>query len=227
MVAQPDKLLMDWTAHVHSEIPVSLAPPSAKVSGRGIGLYLLELLHMPPPSTTKRPPLQLSLRYLVTAWSDSPEDAHQILIDLAFAALSSTDPQMEMEAVPLTVWTALCVPPMPAFILRVPLRQERPEADVKIVRQPVQIATSTMIQLHGVVLGPEDIPLADSRVEIPAMKLKANANHKGRFFFPAVPAEGPKILRVRARGRELSVRCEKSFPDQNDPLVIHFSPLES
>jgi hypothetical protein len=227
MDAQPDRLLTDWTAQVLSGIPVSLAPPTQKASGRGISLYLLELHHIPPPSSTKRPPLQLSLQYLVTSWSDSPEDAHKILVDLAFAALSCTDPQMEMEAVPLTVWTAFGIPPMPAFILSVPVRQTRPEVAVKVVRQPVQIATSTMVPFHGVVLGPNDIPVAESRVEIPSMRLTASANYKGRFYFPAVPAEGPKLLRVRARGRELSIRCDASFPDMNNPLVIHFSPLES
>jgi hypothetical protein len=150
-----------------------------------------------------------------------------MLTDLAFAALSNSDFQMELEAVPLTVWTAFGVPPLPSFILRVPLRVMRPEVAVKFVRTQLQIASSPMVPLHGIVLGPDDVPIAESSVEIPSLKLAVSTNYKGRFFFPAVPAEGTKLLRVRAKGHELSVQCKENFPDKNDPLVIHFSPLES
>jgi len=95
---------------------LSLEAPGVRPTGRGVGLYLLELIQSPPPSTSRRPPLQLALRYLVTAWSDKPEDAHQMLVDLMFAAMENSDFQVEQEPVPLTLWTALTVPPRPSFV---------------------------------------------------------------------------------------------------------------
>ena len=227
MADQVDRLLKDWATNVHPGIAVSLGPPGGeRQSGRGIGLYLMELLHTPSHITAKRAPLQLSLRYLVTSWSDTPEDAHQLLTDLAFAALANPEFQVELDAVPLAAWAAFGTPPLPSFIVRVPLRQARPEIPAKLVRQ-LQITSSPMVPLHGIVLGPEDTPVAEARVEISSLKLSASSDYKGRFRFPAVPAEGSKVLRVRARGREISVRCEKNFPDRKDPLVIHFTPLEN
>jgi hypothetical protein len=187
----------------------------------------MDVLHTPAHVTAKPSPLQLTLRYLVTTWADTPEDAHQLLAELAFAALGHAEFQVEMEPQPAALWTALAVPPVPAFVLRVPLRQERTEKPAKLVRQRLQISTTTMVQFHGVVLGPDDTPIPESRVDIPAMALSASADYRGRFLFSSVPSEGAKTLRVRAKGRELTIRCEGSFPDEQDPFVIHFTPLEN
>jgi hypothetical protein len=190
-------------------------------------VFLLDVLHTPAHVTAKPSPLQLTLRYLVTAWAETPEDAHQLLADLAFSALGQADFQVEMEPLPVALWTAFGVPPAPAFVVRVPLRQARTEAPSKLVRQKLQISTTTMVPFHGVVLGPDDTPIPQSRVDIPAMTLSASADYRGRFLFSAVPSQGAKTLRVRAKGRELTIHCEGSFPDEKDPFVIHFGPLEN
>ena len=54
--------------------PVSLAAPDRETVDRGVGLYLLELGSAPPPRTARRPPLRVSLCYLVTAGGDSQGD---------------------------------------------------------------------------------------------------------------------------------------------------------
>jgi hypothetical protein len=221
-----DRLITEWAKSVHPEVTCTLAAPAAQNAGRGVSVYLMDVLHAPAHVTAKPSPLQLSLRYLVTAWAETPEDAHQLLADLAFAALGNVEFQLEREPVPPAVWTAFGVPPAPAFVVRVPLRQERTQPAPKLVRERIQLSTTTMVQLHGVVLGPDDTPIADSRVDIPAMSLSTRADYRGRFLFSSVPSQGPTTLRVRAKGRELTIRCEGSFPDEKDPLVIHFTPLE-
>jgi hypothetical protein len=226
MAFELDGRLKDWVGGVVQGAELSLAAPGAKNTGRGVGLYLLELVQSPPPSTMKRPPLQLVLRYLITAWSDEPESAHQMVVDLMFAAMESQDFQVEQESIPLTVWTAFGTPPLPSFILRVPLRQERPQPQAKLVRQPLKIQLSPIVGFHGLLLGPEDVPLSDCRVEMPDLNLATGTDYKGRFYFPSVPSAGSKQLVVKAKGYELPVRSEENHPDSGAPLIIHFSPLE-
>jgi len=226
MAEEFDGRLKNWVGSVIEGIDVSLAPPESKRSGRGVGLYLLELVQSPLPSANKRPPLQLVLRYLITTWSDKPEDAHQMLVALMFAAMENKDFQVELEALPTTVWTAFGVPPRPSFILRAPLRQERPEPQTKLVRERPRVEMSPIVGLHGLLLGPGAIPLSDCRIEIPALHVSTSTDYRGRFYFPAVPASGNKQLVVKAKGVELPVVSQQNYPDSRAPLVIHFSPLE-
>ena len=222
-----DRRITDWATSVHPGLACSLAAPAAQNAGRGVSLYLMDVLHTPTHVTAKPSPLQLMLRYLVTAWGESPADAHQVLVDLAFSALANPEFQVESDPIPAAIWTAFGIPPAPAFVVRVPLRQARKDAPQKLVRHKLHISATTLVQLHGVVLGPDDTPIPESRVEIPSMALSASADYRGRFLFSAVPSEGAKTLRVRAKGRELTIRCDGSFPDEDDPFVIHFTPLEN
>ena len=222
-----DRRITDWATSVHPGLTCSLAAPAAQSTGRGVSLYLMDVLHAPTHVTAKPSPLQLMLRYLVTAWAESAEDAHQLLADLAFSASAIPEFQVETDPLNPAVWAAFGIPPVPCFVMRVPLRQPRKDVPQKLVRQKLHISTTTLVHFHGVVLGPDDTPLPDSRVDIPAMALSASVDYRGRFLFSAVPSEGAKTLRVRAKGRELNIRCEGSFPDENDPFVIHFTPLEN
>lgn len=221
-----DGRIKNWIGGVVQAAEISLAVPDSKKTGRGVGLYLLEVVQLPTPTTSRRRPLQLALRYLITAWADKPEEAHQMLVDLIFAAMDNGDFQVEPDPIPMTVWAAFGVPPRPSFIMRVPLRHERPERETKLVRHPLTVQASPIVGFHGVLLGPGNIPLSDCRVEIPAQGLSTNTDYKGRFHFPAVPADGKKQLLVKAKGFELPVSSDKNYPDRKTPLVIHFSPLE-
>lgn len=221
-----DERITNWVTSQLEGIEVSLASPATQRTGRGVGVYLLDMMQSPTPSTNKRPPLQLTLRYLVTTWSDKTEDAHQMLVQLIFAAMENKEFQVGLESIPLSAWKAFGVTPQPSFLLSVPLRKERPEPDTKLVRQPLQVQASPMMSFHGVLLGPGDIPLSDCRVEVPKLNLATSTDRKGRFSFPGMPATGTKRLLIKAKGRELPFDSEENYPDSGAPLVIHFSPLE-
>lgn len=225
MAFELDERLKDWVGGVVPGAELSLAPPSAKNTGQGVGLYLLEVRQSPPPSTTKRVPLQIALRYLVTTWSEEPEGAHQMVVELMFSAMENKDFEVELEPIPLTLWSLFGTPPLPSFILRMPLRHERPQPQAKYVRE-LKVQTSPIIGFHGVLLGPGDLPLSDCRVEMPALNLATGTDYKGRFYFPSVPSAGSKQLVVKAKGYELPVNSEQNYPDSGAPLVIRFSPLE-
>jgi hypothetical protein len=226
MIEQIDRRLKEWAENTLNISGFSLKPPGDTPSGQGVSFYLLELIEAPPPRSVKRAPLQLSLCYLVTTWAEEPEEAHRLLGELAFAAMGSAEYEAEFKPVPAALWAALGVVPRPSFVLRVPCRRERPEPVVKRVHLPVVVKAMPMAGLQGVVLGPGDVPLVGATVELPALNLSTQADAKGRFRFAAVP--GPSStnrLRVRARGRELSVVVEDAVPEA-EPLVIRFDSFD-
>jgi hypothetical protein len=226
MIDQVDQRLKDWVSGVLGATEVSLAAPSQAESGQGVGLYLMELVQTPAPRSVRRPPLQISLRYLVTAWAEEYEKAHRMLGVLMFAAMENSEFEVEQDPVPVSLWVALSVRPRPSFVLRLPLRRERPEPHVPLVRLPLVIKGSPMAGLHGLVLGPGDMPVMGARVEVPALQLSTHTDPDGRFHFSAVPTDPPvKLLMVRAKGQELSIKIDEAV-GFDEPLLIRLQGLE-
>ena len=226
MIDDADARLKAWVTSVAGAVDVSLGLPKEPRAGRAVNLYLIEMLQTPQPRGPKRPPLEVTLRYLVTSSADSPEEAHKILGALVFAAMEQSDFEVESERVTGETWLALGLPPRASFVLRLPLRKERPEAPVKLVRRPVTLNAVGTSTLYGVVVSPEDTPIVEALIEIPAFQLLATTDRNGRFQFPTVPSEPrKKVLRIRARGRQFNVTTEQPT-SVTDPLVIRFNPME-
>lgn len=226
MAERPDDRIKTWVESVVDGVKVTLDPPTAENSGQGIGLYLLDLVQSSPISTVKPPPLQLTLRYLVTAWAEQIEDAHHILTRLFFAAMENTDFEVERNPPPLELWRALGVRQQPAFLLRSPLLLERPKKAVTLVRQPVKVEVISRVAFYGRILGPGDTPLSNCLVQIPKLGLSTGSDRQGRFAFPSLPSSGTTRLVIKARGHELSVDSDQAFPDSTSPMVIRFDSLE-
>lgn len=224
MIDEVDRSLREWIGTVLGETPVSLAPPASEEKA-GVKLYLLDLLEGPAARERRSQPLQLKLRYLVTVAAEEPEEAHRRLGELAFAALESADFEVELGALPDSLWRAFGVMPRPAFLLRVPLRRERPARPVRRVLEPLVVHTAPLTTLPGLVLGPGDIPLAGAQVELPSLGISARTDAYGRFELASVPAGAPAgTLRVRAKGLEIAVAAGTARPD--DPLIIRFQSME-
>lgn len=225
MIETVDERLKDWVENVLDAVTVTLDPPGPPQAGRGVNLYLLELVESPPPSGTKRPPLQLSLRYLITTWADEPEEAHRLLGELVFAAMEVSEYEVELAPVLAATWMALGAIVQPSFMLRVPLRRERPEPEVDLVREPLVVQNVPISELRGTVLGPGDVPLMGALVELPLLQLRTRADSKGRFHFAAVPREFDTWrLRVKAKGREFQVTVRRG--SEGEPLVIRVDPFD-
>ncbi len=223
MIDQTDQSLKDWVAGVISGIAVSFGVPAPAQSGSMVNVYLLEMIPTPLARTATRAPLQVMLRYLVTTWADSPEESHRLLGQLVFAALEKPEFEVDPDPLPATTWAGLGTAPRPAFVIRVPLRMERPAPDVKLVRSLPSVQTTPLTNLIGLVLGPNDIPLADARVELVGLGRTTRTDRRGRFRFALVPDEPQKLhLLVGAKGRELSVQ-PTALPGGGEPLVIHFN----
>ena len=226
-IDQVDQHLREWIASTLPGIDVSLDVPSAKVDGPAVGLYLYELSVAPPLRTAKRPPLQLLLRYLITANGAYAEAGHQMLEELLFAAMDNPDFEIDAQPVPLEFWAAFAVPPRPSFTLRVPLRIDREQPRAKRVQMPIVVDTAPLAPLDGIVLGPGDIPLSGAVVEVPSLRLVTRTDFKGRFHFAAIPSTPHNLpMRVEANGFELTVPAATQQRGNGKPVVIRFDRME-
>jgi hypothetical protein len=227
MIEQVDQRLEEWATTLIPGVDISLDPPNVDAKGRRVGVYLLELLQSPAPVTVKRAPLQLSLRYLITTWADTPKDAHKMLGDLMLAAMDDAEMQVELEPVSLAVWNAFGTPPRPSFMLRLPMRRERPEPAIKPVLSPMIVRSKPLSSFCGLLLGrPGDLPLADVAIEVPSLRLLTRSDRHGRFTFPTVPSEMPLDMRIRAKGREFRLQVDGTHRSPDNPLVIPLDLLE-
>ena len=212
--------LQAWIQAVLGDVPVSLeAPGRIGDDSRRIGLYLLDLGPLGQTRNVKATPLQFSLRYLVTAWGPAPADVQSDLCELAFAALDSVEVDVDFEPLPAASWAAFGTAPRPSFTLRMPLRKERVLALAPPVRQPPVVHAATVRTLRGIVLGPQDMPLAAARVELPGLGRSTVTDPEGLFRFDGVPADRLR-LRVLARGavQEFDAAAAQGSGDEHLPL---------
>jgi hypothetical protein len=224
MFEQTDDRLTEWISNVLGPVPVSLAPPGSAQEDSGVSLYLYEVIDSPPPRGTRRSPLQILLRYLITTWAKEPREAHRLLGKLIFAALDDQDMQVDLTPLPAAAWRALGTVPQPGFMLRVPVRQERPEPPTHLVRVPLVVEVQPTTGLWGTLVGPENVPLVGASVELTSLQRTVRTDSHGRFAFANVPASSqPQQLCVRVKGREFVVQVDEPASEEH-PLVIQFDP---
>jgi hypothetical protein len=221
MIDQADERILDWARAVVPDVPVAIAPPPAADAAAGVRIHLLTIHPVAALRGTKRPPLELSLAYLVTANADDEAEAHQWLGALAFAALDVADWQVAPEPLDVAVWRAFGVPPRPSFVVRVPLRLERNDPAAPLVRKPLVLQITPAQQLGGVVVGPNEVPIPGATIEIPSLQLFARTDDTGAFRFPTVPSSTPVNLVVRAKRRIQTVHARPG-----EPLRIRIEDLE-
>lgn len=230
MIDQTDDTLITWLAGVCPKAEVSLSLPEGAPGAKPqVVCYLLNLASSPPARSidhTRAAPLQFSARYLVMVQARDSHEEHRLLGDLVLAALDNPGVQVDLGGIASEWWIALRQVPRPAVILQVLLRQERPDPGLKLVREIV-LREAPLVNLVGRVLGPEAIPVAGARLELPAMHLSTYSDQRGRFSFAAVPAKPlPKLLRIIARGHQIDVD-PGALLDRDRTLTITFPITES
>lgn len=225
-IAQVDQSLKDWVGSLGEDVPVDLHSPGGVKSEMGVGFYLMELREKKSPSNGSCPPLQFTLRYLVTVRAAEPERAHTLLGRLLFAAMERADFAVVLDPLPPSVWSAFGLAPQPSFLLDVPMRKSREQPAVKMVRHPLIVDSAPVGALRGIVVGSENIPLAGARVEIPAMRLVTTTDRKGAFQFTSLPAGRALQLRIHSKGQAFSTTAGGDRVGQDNPFVIRFPILE-
>ena len=226
MIDQVDAQLQTWVENVLGEVSVALTPPRDTPDDPVVHLYLMQVVpSLVTPDARMigrqpvRAPLQVMLNYLVAVRAADPQQGHKMLGDLIFAALDSSEFELNFDPLPLETWIALGVEPQPAFVLKLPLTRDLPVPDVALVRQPMVTRITSVTSLQGVVLGGEDLPLYGALVELPGLRLYQRTDSHGRFRFPTVPADPPvKLVRVTAKGRETEMEIDHALA--SEPVII-------
>lgn len=229
MIKEIDEGILAWAESIVGKgNQVSLAPPTDGDS-LSVNLYLLELVNDPMRRSGSNLPNQPALRYLVTTHASDPKDAHNLLAALLYAAMESSEYEVDLEPVPSQLWPAFNIAPRPAFILQALLPHGGKERPAPLVRQlePDLHSTTPVVPLYGLVLGPQEVPLMNARVELPNLFRSATTDSKGRFTLLGVPAAPKeKTLLIKAHKREKSEVVQQTGTP-HDPVIIQFDLFES
>ena len=223
MIEETDEQMQEWARTVVPRVNVTVAAPPPDGKAAGIYLTLLAIAPVPAPRGMKRPPLELALDYLVSTAGDDVPKAHGWLGTLAFAALDVASWKIVAHPVPLELWRSFGVAPRPAFVVRVPLRLDRPTERVPLVREPPVLEMLPIAHLAGEVVGPGDRPIAGASVEVSALQLFGRTDENGAFQFPMIPADTPMWVVVRTKGQTLRLQ---SRPGQRLRVELNEKELE-
>jgi hypothetical protein len=227
VIDQADRDLQAWVKSVVTGVDVVLGSPRLLDGKHGVSLYLLALADPPLAWMNRLPTTRVALRYLVTTWAEDEGEAHRLLGELVLAVIEKREYELDLAELPATIWAALGIAPRPALTLCVPLRFERPGPTTRLVRGPLTVRGAPVMSLHGIVLGPGDIPIAGASVEVPALQLTDHTDARGRFHFSTVPGEPPGIqLLVKAKGRVQTITIEQP-PSDGGPLTIRFDSFDA
>lgn len=211
--------LRDWIASVLPDVAVEIFAADDWQKAAGVSLRLLALGPVPLPGPD-RAPRALRLDYLLTLSLDDPLAEHRCLGELTFAAMERPDYRLLAADEAAGIRRQFGVPAGAGLMIAAELRRERVLERAPLVRRPLVVQAGEIGRLEGVVLGPEDTPLADAIVELPALNLSAMTDHRGRFRFAGTPSGAPQRLAVTKN----RVRVEVNAPE-GAPVTIRI-PLE-
>ncbi len=223
MIETVDRYLVDWLSDATNGTRVALAPPSTNGSPEALNLHLLDLLPTEPIQSRRRHPLQVLLRYLVTATASDVTQSHALLGQAAVAALEHPEIDPEFKEIGSDVWRAFSVLPQPGFFLRAPLSIADTQPGLPTVSQQPEVVLGSLVVLHGKLVGPGQRVIPRATISLPELNQSTKTDDHGDFTFPGVSSKPErKHLRIHAKGQEQDV--EISILDR--PLIVEFEPKD-
>lgn len=140
MIVGVDEEIENWVASLLSEGDlVVLDGPRDDRPGRGLSIYLFDLRSARPLNGVAPRPLAFRARYLVTAWSKEPKEAHGLLSRVLESALDESSYEVELEVDHPPPWTAFGCRPRPYFFLSALASRSRPARPVRAVEHPLRV----------------------------------------------------------------------------------------
>ncbi|WP_194410445.1 carboxypeptidase-like regulatory domain-containing protein [Microbacterium cremeum] len=154
---------------------------------------------------------ELLLDLLVTVIAPTASEAAAATSDLALAAQSENDWAIASDAPGLDLWRALGQPPVPAIVLRVPVRRVIERDPAPLVREPLRRTFVPLRMVTGRVVWPDGRPISAARVSLAeADGPPATTDHRGRFRMPLATASDELTVSITARGASVQLRLAAS-----------------
>jgi len=185
--------LCDWIKTVSSDNAVTVRSAADWNAAPGIALRLVSMSPTPTPRNSRRTQT-IRLDYFITPSLDDPLAEHRLLGELLFAAFDRSDFRIVAQDDAAKLRDDLKLPLLPGLFVSADLQREPEAIAAKPVRRPLVIKGDTIQPLEGVVLGPQDTPIMDALVELPALNLSVLTDERGRFRFGGTPSSGSTKL---------------------------------
>jgi hypothetical protein len=137
-----------------------------------------------------------------------------VIADLMLHALAAGDWDLVPGQPDLELWTALGRPPIPAFMVSIPVRLSIQREQAPPVRRPLDVRGGAIRRVHGRVLAADGTPLAGARLRAHPNGVPITTGHDGRWALSL-----PDVLvrlDVWARGAHLTYSVgpsSESAPD--------------
>ena len=202
------------------DILFSLNTPSAVPQKESINLYLLDINPGLEARGAGLPPLKLNLHYLVSAWDKETVKMHENLSSLAFSVLENKEWRIVERENLSSIWKDFGLPPRPSFIIEVPCRLKRTRKVAPPVTEPPILNNTPLEPLIGLLLGPNNLPVAGVRVEVPVAGLSAKTDHKGKFRIPGFPVQLKNKIAFKLDNQTVMGDNKGSY------WLVRYNPLE-
>jgi hypothetical protein len=170
---------------VWKDIPVRFNAPAKEETTPGLYFVLIGLVPDLASRNNHRKAFQIFRRYLVCSTGADAAERARLMEALLFKVMEGVDLRMESEPIPDDLWLALGLVPQCAFVLRVPVTQERQVQNAPPVKI-VEIDLNPSGTIRGQVLDEHGEPAANCLVEIPAYQLRTSTGTDGKFQFACV-----------------------------------------
>jgi hypothetical protein len=226
VIDRADLTVREWVGKVLPDVIVSHAPPDEPPDGLQVHAVLvgLDRAHARLGPARDPTPVTVTARYLISVASADDAQAHGALGELVFAALEDDLFEVDFDRVE-ELWRSLGSTLRPGFVLCVPVERRRAVPAVPLARK-TQMRFEAARPMAGVILGPDETPLADVSVAIDSLGVTTRTDHAGRFSFACLP---PTLdagdLVVLAKGRECRATAIEAPP--GEPLVVRVNGLET
>lgn len=205
--------LVDWAQGVLPDRAVVARTLGDRETEEGVDIRLVGLAPRPSPRISTSP-LVLSLDYLLTVRAADPAAEEAGVLALMLAAMEHEEAEVVADANPLRLCIDLGLTPGPGFVMRAPLsRGRRSVQPTPLVRFPLTIASGELGILQGLVVGPNDTPVAGAVVRAEGLDRVVRTDAFGRFRLQGPVGEGVTVrLNARARGVEIDGQAKAGKP---------------
>lgn len=224
MIERADQELKAWlepllgTAALRFDLPAAANDSAPSAAATAVSAYLFDVDRPPTVASTRTPPIELRLGYLIWVEAGDPLAAHALLGSLIVAAVAQPQFELAFGAPVAAAWSALDRPAQPAFLLYTRVAHDRGIPLAPPVRVAPRIEGVTLSTLRGRVAASDGTPIVDAVIEIGALARSATCDTNGAFEFAGIPKSLDVALHVRAKGREIDV--ERPAKSADEDLLI-------